>query len=155
MQSDPLAKRDERRLVRHMRHEPAGFSTARRRGYDRVIGTSGTILSLGAIAAGDGRAVTGDRRNRRVAAKPLHRLRKRLVALALDKRLRLPGLDPRRADLVGGRRGPARHDRAAARRREITLCDFSLREGLVLDYIQRNGAHPPGATAIRTSGAAA
>ena len=37
--------------------------------------------------------------------------------LTLEQRLRVPGLDPRRADLARRRRRPARHDPAAARRR--------------------------------------
>ena len=39
---------------------------------------------------------------------------------------------------------------------ELTLCDFALREGLVLDYIQKNArAHPHGRALSRRRGAAA
>ena len=142
VESDPLAKRDERRLARHVRKDAGGFlDTLARRGFNRVIGTSGTILSLGALAAGDGRAATGDHRNRRVAAKAFHRLRKQLVALDLDARLQIPGLDPRRADIAVA--GSVLFDTILQRlgAREFTLCDLALREGLVLDYVHRNAAH--------------
>src|SRR5918996_4932601 len=51
VKSDPLSDRDERRLVKHLNREMGGHldQIAARR-FDRVIGTSGTILSLGALA---------------------------------------------------------------------------------------------------------
>ena len=106
---------------------------------DRVIGTSGTILSLGALAAG--RSAAADVRNLRVSARGLHRLRKTLVHLPLKERLELPGLDPRRADLAVA--GAVLFDTLidSLGVEEFTLCDFALREGLVLDYIQKNQAH--------------
>ena len=65
-------------------------------------------------------------------------MRKELVALDLEKRLRVPGLEPRRADLAvaGAMLLDAILRRLGAA--EITLCDLSLREGLVLDYIARH-----------------
>jgi len=140
VKTDPLAPRDERRLVRYIRKETRDFlDEVNRRGYARVFGTSGTILSLGSIAASVGRA--SDARNLRVHAKSLHRLRKRLTALTLDERLKMPGLDPRRADLaVAGivLLDTLLQDLDAD---AITLSDLALREGLVLDYIQKNSAH--------------
>ncbi len=55
--------------------------------------------------------------------------------------MKLPGLDPRRADLIVA--GAVLLDTVLQRLEapEITLCDFALREGLVLDYIQRNRRH--------------
>ena len=140
VKSDPLVPRDERKLVkyidaaageyldklaargfrprdRHVRHDPQP-----RRIAPGVQGRStGTML-----------------RNRRVSAKALHRVKKELVELSLEKRLRVPGLEPRRADLSVA--GAVLLD-AIVRRlgaEDITLCDMSLREGLVLDYIARH-----------------
>jgi exopolyphosphatase/guanosine-5'-triphosphate,3'-diphosphate pyrophosphatase len=61
--------------------------------------------------------------------------------MALDDRLAVPGLDPRRADLsaVGAVLVDTLLTSLGAR--ELTLCDFALREGLVLDYIKKNAAH--------------
>jgi exopolyphosphatase/guanosine-5'-triphosphate,3'-diphosphate pyrophosphatase len=105
-----------------------------------VIGTSGTILSLGALASSDGGAPAEDLRNRRVSAKALHKLRKKLTTLSLEERLAVPGLDPRRADLSVA--GSVLLDTIVRRlgADEFTLCDLALREGLVLDYIHRNSA---------------
>ena len=137
--SDPLARRDERRLVRFIRRETSAFLRQLvRRKFDRVIGTSGTILALGAAAAG---SRPSDIRNLRVSARSLHRLRETLVGQTLEERLAVPGLDPRRADLAVA--GAVLLDTLieSLGAEEITLCDFALREGLVLDYIQKNQAH--------------
>src|SRR5918993_4031477 len=51
VKSDPLGRREERRLVKHVTREMGEYlADIASRGYDRVIGTSGTILSLGALA---------------------------------------------------------------------------------------------------------
>jgi exopolyphosphatase/guanosine-5'-triphosphate,3'-diphosphate pyrophosphatase len=142
VRTDPLSAHDERRLVKYLNREMgAHIEQIAQSGFDRVIGTSGTILSLGAVALTEEEgAPPQDLRNQRVPAKALRRLRKRLVAADIEERLHMPGLDPRRADLsVAGSvlldtilRGLGAED--------LTLCDLALREGLVLDYIHRNSA---------------
>jgi exopolyphosphatase / guanosine-5'-triphosphate,3'-diphosphate pyrophosphatase len=140
VKSDPLDARDERKLVRYIQAEAGKFlDQIARAGFDRVIGTSGTILSLGTVSlAADQRGPSPALRNRRIAAKQLRRVRKDLVGLSLEKRLRVPGLEPRRADLAVA--GAVLLDELVRRlgANEITLCDLSLREGLVLDYIARH-----------------
>ena len=159
VKSDPLEAGDERRLVKHIRTRVDAFlDEVKEAGFDRVIGTSGTMLALAGVAfAAGGVALPGGLHHRSLTADDLHRTRKMLVSLSLSKRLRLPGLDPppRRPDRR--RRRAARHDRPAARRRRRSRCATSpLREGLVLDYIRRQPAsRSPGSSGIPTSGAAA
>jgi exopolyphosphatase/guanosine-5'-triphosphate,3'-diphosphate pyrophosphatase len=140
VKTDPLEPRDERRLVRYIDAEIGKYlHQIARAGFERVIGTSGTILSLGAVAAAsDGHTAGVSLRNRRFTAKQIRRVRKDLVALDLEERLRVPGLEPRRADLAVA--GAILVDEILRRlgAEEITLCDLSLREGLVLDYISRH-----------------
>jgi exopolyphosphatase/guanosine-5'-triphosphate,3'-diphosphate pyrophosphatase len=135
----PLSSRDERRLVRHIRRELGGYlETLSRRRFERVIGTSGTILSLGALAAAPG---LEPGRLTRVPARAITRLRKRLTPLTLAQRLKVPNLDPKRADLAPV--GVVLLDTLLEDLgvEELTLCDFALREGLVFDYIERNARH--------------
>ena len=93
---DPLSERDERRLIKHLNREMGPYlDQIAERKYDRVIGTSGTILSLGALASSDHHSVPIEElRNRRVGAKALHRLRKKLTSLSLEERLAVPGSIP-------------------------------------------------------------
>jgi exopolyphosphatase/guanosine-5'-triphosphate,3'-diphosphate pyrophosphatase len=142
VRSDPLDARDERRLVKYIEREVGDhLREIKARGFARVIGTSGTMTSLGTLALGLQGQEVGDIRNLRVPAKYLHRLRKRLVSLDLQQRLSLDGLDPRRADLAPA--GSVLVDTLlrALGAEEVVLSDFALREGLVLDYIRRNRRH--------------
>jgi exopolyphosphatase/guanosine-5'-triphosphate,3'-diphosphate pyrophosphatase len=140
VQSDPLSGRDERKLSKHILSEIGRHcDQITSIGFDRVIGTSGTILSLGAVAATAARgAPPAELRNLRVSATQIRKLRKEVVALDPEQRLAVPGLDPRRADLVVA--GAVLLDTILRRlgAEELTLCDLALREGLVLDYIRRN-----------------
>jgi exopolyphosphatase/guanosine-5'-triphosphate,3'-diphosphate pyrophosphatase len=138
--SDPLSSRDERKMVEFIREQVDRYiDHIVETGYDRVIGTSGTILSLGAVATAiDRGAEPQEVRNLRVPAKSIRRLRKTAVDLDLEERLRLPGLDPRRGDLMVA--GAVLLDTLLKKlgAEEITLCDLALREGVLLDYIHRH-----------------
>ena len=140
VKSDPLSERDQRRLVKHIHGEINAHAKAIvQAGYDRVIGTSGTILSLGTMAAHEMRGEEPDEiRNLRIPAKHIRHLREKATSLPLGQRLRLPGLEPRRADLVVA--GSVLLDTILRQlgADEITLCDLALREGLILDYVHRN-----------------
>jgi exopolyphosphatase/guanosine-5'-triphosphate,3'-diphosphate pyrophosphatase len=139
VKSDPISPRDERKLVKHIESQIGDYlDELARAGFDRIIGTSGTILSLGSIiAAEEGRSETA-LRNRRVTAKQLKRVRKTLTGFELTQRLKVPGLDPRRGDLAVA--GSILLDTIVRRlgASDLSLCDLSLREGLVLDYIARH-----------------
>ena len=140
VKTDPITQRDERKLVRHINAELGDYlDEIVELGFDRVIGTSGTALSLGAVvAAAEDGAPGASLRNRRIPAKQLHRVRKAFVNLDLEERLRVAGLEPRRGDLAVA--GAVLLDTIVRRlgTTALTLCDLSLREGLVLDYIARH-----------------
>jgi exopolyphosphatase/guanosine-5'-triphosphate,3'-diphosphate pyrophosphatase len=140
VRSDPLSGRDERKLVKHIQAEiDRHCEQIAAVGFDQVIGTSGTILSIGAVAATAARGTPPpDLRNLHISAKQIRRLRKDVVSKDLEQRLTIPGLDPRRADLAVA--GSVLIDTIVRRlgAEELTLCDLALREGLVLDYIHRN-----------------
>jgi exopolyphosphatase/guanosine-5'-triphosphate,3'-diphosphate pyrophosphatase len=143
VKSDPLSERDERRLEKFILGEiDRHCGQITETGFDRVIGTSGTILSMGVMAATAARGTPPDEiRNLRISAKDIRRLRKEVTDLDLGSRLRTPGLDPRRADLVVA--GSVLLDTILRRldAPEMTLCDLALREGLILDYVRRNQKH--------------
>jgi exopolyphosphatase/guanosine-5'-triphosphate,3'-diphosphate pyrophosphatase len=141
VKTDPLSPRDERRMMKHVLGDVDRYcDQITAAGFNRVIGTSGTILSIGAVATmlASG-AVPKELRNLRVPAKQIRRLRKQVANMGPEERLAMPGLDPRRADLMVA--GAVLLDTLLRRlgADDITLCDLALREGLVLDYVRRNG----------------
>ena len=143
IESDPISSRDERQMTRFIREEIDRYiDHLVEQGFDRVIGTSGTILSLGTVATAlDRGTVPQGIRNLRVPAKSIRRLRRTAVEMDLEERMHLPGLDPRRADLMvaGGILLDTVLKRLGAE--EITLCDLALREGVLLDYIHAHRKH--------------
>jgi exopolyphosphatase/guanosine-5'-triphosphate,3'-diphosphate pyrophosphatase len=140
VKSDPLSDGDERRLEKHIRNEIDRYcDQITAIGFDRVVGTSGTILSLGVVAATAARGTApAELRNLRISVKQLRRVRKDVCERDIESRLKMPGLDPRRADLVVA--GAILLDTILRRlgADELTLCDLALREGLVLDYVRRH-----------------
>lgn len=137
VKSDPLSPNHERKMVRHIEAELKPFlKQIAEAGFDRVVGTSGTILSVGTIAAAeeDGAVPTG-LRNRRIDARQIRRVRRMLCEADMEQRLDVPGLEPRRADIAVP--GAVLIDVILRRlgAKAITLCDMSLREGIILDYI--------------------
>jgi exopolyphosphatase/guanosine-5'-triphosphate,3'-diphosphate pyrophosphatase len=128
-----------RRYVRHhVMHMLREIQTHR---IDLAIGSSGTIESLGDIAA------------RRFLKRPLQRddtlqygqlkeVASLLGSLSLEARRKVPGLNPSRADIILA--GAAILDTLMEELSlpEIRVTDRGLRDGLLVDYLLKNGHVP-------------
>jgi exopolyphosphatase / guanosine-5'-triphosphate,3'-diphosphate pyrophosphatase len=136
--SDPLSPRDERRLGSHVRDRVAPHAErARSAGFDIVVGTSGTILALGGLAhAAETGSPPESLHHLAVSATALRELRKRLVATTFKDRRRLPAMDERRADIIVAGAVVLDTLLESVQAKEIVLCDWALREGLLIDYLQ-------------------
>jgi exopolyphosphatase/guanosine-5'-triphosphate,3'-diphosphate pyrophosphatase len=109
------------------------------RGPRRLIGTSGTVLNLVAIAHQLEHQEIPERLNAvTVSYKDVAKLRDRLVRMDREERKRLPGLDRRRADLIVPGAVLIEHLMRSLGLRELTACDWALREGVILDFIGRH-----------------
>src|SRR5262249_46662501 len=73
VRSDPPSSRDLRKITKRVDAEAGDYlDRVVRAGFDRVIGTSGTILSLGAVVTASlGRPADVSLRNQRISAKQL------------------------------------------------------------------------------------
>ena len=107
-------------------------------GFDTVVGTSGTILALGALALERGGRVPDTAAPRHGARRRDPRPPKWLAATDVKARLKIPGLDESRADIIVP--GAVLLDTILQRlgARELVLCEWALREGILLDYIHQN-----------------
>src|SRR5262249_37530567 len=117
-----LVKRVEQSLKRHAHH-------VREAGFDAAIGTSGTILALGRMAHHrDTGELPETLHHLKVRAATIHELRETLVRSDLRERLRLPGMDQERADIIVP--GAVVLDTLLQRLdvRELVLCEWALRE---------------------------
>lgn len=105
----------------------------------KVVGTSGTMLNLIAMAGhARGKARDGKPHNLAVDASDISRLRKELSRSTRAKRLAMRGLDSKRADLIVAGAVVADRILAAVDATTVTSCTWALREGVLLDFIDRH-----------------
>ena len=143
--TDPVSEAERGRLVATIRTDLVrAVNEIRRVGFDFVIGTSGTILNVvGAVVESEEGTGLDDNPsfesfNKTVTLEQLHRLNRRLLGMSLRERCRVPGIEKGRADIIiaGGLLLETALSELGAR--EITSCDWSLREGVILDYLRKN-----------------
>ncbi len=138
----PWPGKDEERLEAFVEAVP-GTSRGRWREAARpfcVVGTSGTILALGRLAhqieTGEVAGVAQPRHGEGADARAS--CANASWRLPLRERLRLPGMDEPRADILPV--GAVILDTILRRLgvEELVLCEWALREGILLDYIHRH-----------------
>jgi len=103
----------------------------------KAYGSSGTIQNLAEIAC---QTIYGGEPECRVLlkAKDLKQVVETLCSLPLKDRVRLPGMNPRRADIIVG--GAVILDTILAELKmpEIHISNRELRDGLLMDYLHRS-----------------
>jgi exopolyphosphatase/guanosine-5'-triphosphate,3'-diphosphate pyrophosphatase len=141
VKSDPLTAKDEARLVERVKAalEPHA-ALFQKGGFDCTVGTSGTILALGRMAYEIEKGSAPETLHHvTIRADTLKALRKRLTASDLRERLKLSGMDEERVDIIVA--GSVILETILSRLgiEELILCEWALREGLLLNYIH---GHP-------------
>jgi len=140
IRSDPPEPRDIAALRAHLdRSLAAVFRRARRLRPTLLVGTSGTLLNLTAMAAALDRDEVPQRLNNR--ALPLRRLkavRERVLGSDAEERARMRGLDRRRVDLIPAGAVLAETLLEGFGVDEMRACDSALREGMLLDFMARH-----------------
>ncbi len=139
--AQPLGNRELYELSGYVQGAAAEvMAEAKRFGAQRFVGTSGTIRTLGEAA----HMLAGGTPFRSLNAqtvrrKDLREVVKKLCELDVSKRAKLPGIGDARADTIhlGGLLLLELLEMAGGE--ELTLCDTSLREGVIWDYIERHG----------------
>lgn len=149
VKGDPPTAKEISSMERYLRRELAPITRRIRRSRPAiVVGSSGTLLNLTAMAAAlGGKPIPKSLHNRPLRRKDLARVREQVLALDAEQRSRLPGLDRRRADIVPA--GVVLTDvlLSEIRAKEMRACDWALREGILLDFLSRH------AGAVRTASA--
>ncbi len=105
-------------------------------GFSKVIGTSGTIRALGEAALGmrDINSVNAEV----VKVKDLDKIVEKLLELPAHLRIEVKGINENRVDAIHLGGMLILELLKMAKVTEITLSDASLRDGLIIDYIERN-----------------
>lgn len=140
LRREPLRKKDVaecRRYVRaYLTHPVRG---ARDLGFEVAVGSSGTISNLAEMVhaeRGGGPLQTVS--NFTFTAEELKAVVDRLAkAPTVADRLELPGLDPKRADIILGGAIILEQAFVELEIAEMTVSDYALREGVLLDALRR------------------
>jgi len=120
------------------------FEQINKIGFKRVVGTSGTIRTMGEaahLAAGgeSWQSVNSEI----IQLKELGKLTQKLLEMDRKDRMKVDGISEKRTDAIhlGGVLLVQLLQMAGVQ--EITLCDASLREGMILDYLERHSQATP------------
>lgn len=114
------------------------INEAKKYSFSQVIGTSGTIRTLGeAVLVENGSNNLSTVNAEKVQRSDLEKLTKKLLNAEVDDRTDVKGVSTRRADAIHLGGVLLTQLLKLAEAEEITLCDASLREGLIIDYIQQ------------------
>lgn len=142
--TDPISNEERDRLIANIRSD---FTRAaweiKNAGYDFVIGTSGTVLNMvtATVLADDAysseSASEYESFSHTVRLDQIDWLNRKLMAMKLRERRRVPGIEKARADIIvaGGLLLQCILSELGAT--ELTSCDWSLREGVILNYLRR------------------
>jgi exopolyphosphatase/guanosine-5'-triphosphate,3'-diphosphate pyrophosphatase len=140
IKSDPPKDSEISALRSHLRKSLSGvFAKARASRPSLLIGTSGTILNLTAMAAAIHEEKVPDRlHNHLLRGKDLDHLQEMVLAQSGDQRARIPGLDRKRVDLMPAGVVLAETLMEGLGFRELRACEWALREGLIVDFIAKH-----------------
>ncbi|MFO1022113.1 MAG: Ppx/GppA phosphatase family protein [Planctomycetales bacterium] len=137
----PVAPKDYARIKRHVRTTAIrALQHVKKLGFELAIGSSGTIVNLGEVV------------NRWLYKRPapkdmtisvddLKQVIRKLCALPLEDRRKVPGLNPDRADIIIGGAAILETMAEELEIKEIRISERGLREGLPIDYLSRS-EHP-------------
>jgi exopolyphosphatase/guanosine-5'-triphosphate,3'-diphosphate pyrophosphatase len=138
---DPLDRKQQKDLKEHIR-SIAGkiIPKASQVGFSKVVGTSGTIRTLGeaALILND-KNIINSVNAEVVKIKDLEKIIDKLLELEPGKRSTIPGISANRVDAIHLGGLLLLELLKISKVDEITLSDASLRDGLIIDYLEKNG----------------
>lgn len=107
-------------------------------GFSVVYGSSGTAMNLAEIAANAaGTPIPTSYRNYVLQLSDIQSITRRLSAMTLEQRRRVPGINPERADIIIGGSAILQTTLEIIGATSITISDRGLREGIVVDRLRR------------------
>ena len=142
--TDPISIEQRNRLVANIRSDfTRTAAEIKSAGYDFVIGSSGTVLNMvNAIVQADepyGSEEMSDYEafSQTVTLDQIEWLNRKLGRMTLRERRRVPGIEKGRADIIVAGGLLLQCILSELEAAEITSCDWSLREGVILNYLRR------------------
>jgi exopolyphosphatase/guanosine-5'-triphosphate,3'-diphosphate pyrophosphatase len=128
-----------RAMERHI-HETLRPVVARLRDYrfDLLLGTSGTVMGLAALDAAAAGSPAQRAHGYVLRLERLRELQRVMLKMTPAERRKMPGMNARRADIIVAGNALVIAILEQLEREELTVCERALREGVVVDYLERN-----------------
>jgi exopolyphosphatase / guanosine-5'-triphosphate,3'-diphosphate pyrophosphatase len=144
--TDPPSKQERENLITNIRADLThAVSEIKQLGFHFAIGTSGTILNMTDAILQSEAAESGDESefeafSPTISLEQIKKMNGQLAEMDIHQRRVVPGLEEKRADIIiaGGLLLETILSELDAR--EITQCDWSLREGVILDHLRKEQA---------------
>jgi exopolyphosphatase/guanosine-5'-triphosphate,3'-diphosphate pyrophosphatase len=140
LHEDPPSAKELKNLEQHIEKtvKKAG-RVIRKQRCSMVIGTAGTLINLGSMIYEDETSRPLNFVNHfELERKPLEKIHEKIIQTTLKERLNFPGLDPKRADIIVAGSVLVLTLMRLFRIDEITLSDRGIREGMIIDFIEKN-----------------
>jgi len=144
--TDPISEEERQSLISNIRADLTRLLwEVRNTGFDFVVGTSGTIVNLVSAVAyaadpnSSAELVGIEPFNQTITLDQLKAINAELAGMTNTERSHVPGLEEGRSDIIvaGGLLLETLLWEVGAE--SITSCDWSLREGVILDYLLKHG----------------
>jgi exopolyphosphatase/guanosine-5'-triphosphate,3'-diphosphate pyrophosphatase len=134
-------QRGVRELDRHIRATLGPLADrVRRYRLDLLIGTSGTIMGLAAIDAAQRGLSVPNVHGYTVTRRRLEELQRQMLAMTESERRRMPGMNPRRSDIIVAGNAILIAALTQLGRDEIVVCERALRDGIIVDMASQDRA---------------
>jgi exopolyphosphatase/guanosine-5'-triphosphate,3'-diphosphate pyrophosphatase len=141
--TDPVSSEERERLIANIRTDlTRAVWEINKVGFDFVIGTSGTTLNMVEGVAQAEAAYLNEAEidfepfSQTVSLEQVARMNERLAKLTVKERRKVPGFEKGRADIIIAGGLLLETIRSELGARERTSCDWSLREGVILNYLR-------------------
>jgi len=137
---DPPSRKEMQKMSALIREALAPVvKKCRSLGVETVIGTSGTIINLAAMANWlDQSSPIEIQNNFRIRTRYLQELHDLLTRSERKDRLKIKGIDPTRVDIIIPGSAVIQELVEGIGCGEVVLCDEAIREGVVYDFLERN-----------------
>jgi len=106
--------------------------------FDLLIGTSGTVLGLAALDAAESAPTSQRAHGYVLRLDRLRALQRTMMRLTAAERRKLPGMNPRRSDIIVAGNAIVIAIMETLGRDELIVSERALREGIVVDYLERD-----------------
>jgi exopolyphosphatase / guanosine-5'-triphosphate,3'-diphosphate pyrophosphatase len=139
LRDDPANPAAQRKMVTYIREmlAPVAARLADYR-FDTVIGTSGTLMGLATIDAATSGLPMQRVHGYVLTLERLKALEVAMLRMSPAERRKMPGMNPRRSDIIVAGAAIVIAALELLGHDEIVVCERALREGIVVDFLERN-----------------